>query len=277
VKRSYEFLADLRRLEIEYNRFESIIWILNATVISIAIYAAFLLLGLPAFTRFYWQDFLPLAQSPAIIAVLMGAVTATLIKKRTKSNIFDRLEPELSEKALTAYDNQNLSTIPMQSLATDVKIRLSSVKSSQILNWQRAHKKIGLIALLLGTAIFITHSQISADISPADFQSISDLRDKALGLFQNESSFQNPSKVNLSGNIYGKPSLAVLSETKLELQLYPGMGAGSVAVKSEPENHLFSQGPLSEAKAVPTELYIESLPPENREIIKRYFEALAKG
>jgi hypothetical protein len=103
------------------------------------------------------------------------------------------------------------------------------------------------------------------------------LRDKALGLFQNESSFQNPSKVNLSGNIYGKPSLAVLSETKLELQLYPGMGAGSVAVKSEPENHLFSQGPLSEAKAVPTELYIESLPPENREIIKRYFEALAKG
>jgi hypothetical protein len=32
-----------------------------------------------------------------------------------------------------------------------------------------------------------------------------------------------------------------------------------------------------EAAAVPSELYIESLPPENKEIIKKYFEILAKS
>ena len=276
MKGSYEFLADLSRLKKEFDRFDSLIWLLNAAVISIAIYSAFLLLGLPTFTKFYWQDFLPLAQSPAILSVLLGAVIAAIATKRTRSDLFGRLGPELSEKVKTAYDNRDIFTLPMQSLAMDVKNRLRKVKSSQFLNWRRVHVRIGLTALLLGAAIFIAHSQISADISPADFRSISDLKDKALGLFQNQSNPQNP-KVNLSGNIYGKPPLAVLNETKLQLQLYPGALAGSMPVKSEPQNNLFSQSPPGEVKAVPTELYIESLPPENREIIKRYFEALAKG
>jgi hypothetical protein len=274
VKGSYEFLADLNRLRREFERFDSLIWLLNAAVTSIVIYSAFLLLGLPAFTKFYWQDFLPLAQSPAVLAILLGAVIATFVKRRTRSDLFGRLGPELSEIVKTAYDNRNTSTLPMQSLAREVKSRLGRVKSSQFLNWRRVHVRIGLTALLLGTAIFIAHSKISADISPADFQSISDLKDKALGLFQNQSASQNP-KVNLSGNIYGKPSLAVLNETKLQLQLYPGAESGSIPVRSEPQNNLFTQSQAGEVKAVPTELYIESLPAENREIIKRYFVMLS--
>ena len=274
MKGSYEFLADLNRLRREFERFDSLIWLLNAAVTSIAIYSAFLLLGLPAFTKFYWQDFLPLAQSPAVLAILLGAMIATFVKRRTRSDLFGRLGPELSEIVKTAYDNRDIGTLPMQSLAREVKSRLGRVKSSQFLNWRRVHVRIGLTALLLGTAIFIAHSQISADISPADFQSISDLKDKALGLFQNQSASQSP-KVNLSGNIYGKPSLAVLNETKLQLQLYPGTESGSMPVRSEPQNNLFTQSPPGEVKAVSTELYIESLPAENREIIKRYFVMLS--
>lgn len=264
----------MSRLRREFERFDSLVWLLNAAVTSIAIYSAFLLLGLPAFTKFYWQDFLPLAQSPAVFSILLGAMIATFFKMRTRSNLFGRLGPELSEIVKTAYDNRDISTLPMQSLAREVKSRLGRVKSSQFLDWRRVHIRIGLTALLLGTAIFIAHSQISADISPADFQSISDLKDKAFGLFQNQSTSQN-TKVNLSGNIYGKPSLAVLNETKLQLQLYPGAESGSIPVRSEPQNNLFSQSPPGEVKAVPTELYIESLPAENREIIKRYFVMLS--
>lgn len=273
MKGSYEFLADLRRLRRDSERFDTLIWLLNAAVSSIAIYSAFLLLGLPAFTKFYWQDFLPLAQSPAVLSVLLGASMATFVKRRARSDFCGRLGPELSEIVKTAYDNRDINTLPMQSLAREAKGKLVKINSSQFLNWRRVHFRIGLTALLLGTAIFIAHSQISADISPADFQSISGLKDKALGLFQNQSASQNP-KVNLSGNIYGKPSLAVLNETKLQLQLYPGAESGSMPVKSETQNNLFMQSPPGEVKAVPTELYIESLPAENREIIKRYFVML---
>ncbi len=273
----YEFLVDLSKLKAELARYKSLIWLLNAAIVSIAIYAAFLLLGLPAFARFYWQDFVLLAQLPAIFSVFLGFVVATFIKKRNKSEIFDLLDPELSEKAKTAYDNKDVNTIPMQRLAKEVKSRLANIKSANILEWRSIYIRMGLGTLLLGAAIFIAHSQIGADISPADFQSISDLRDKALGIFQSESPAQNAAKANLTGNIYGKPSLAVLSEDKLQIQLYPGTSVGSMAVASKPENHLFQQSPPGEAKAVPVELYIESLPPGNRDIIKRYFEALAKA
>ena len=104
----------------------------------------------------------------------------------------------------------------------------------------------------------------------------SEFTDSALDLFQNETPSE-PSQPNLSGNIYGKPSLAVLNEEKLELMLYPGIGAGSRARSSESVDRLFQQSPAEDVTAVPSELYIESLPPQNKEIIKRYFEILAEG
>jgi hypothetical protein len=132
------------------------------------------------------------------------------------------------------------------------------------------------VILLAAATIFVAQSQISADITPADFQAISDIRDRAMDLLQNEPS-QPTSQVNFSGNIYGNPSLAILNEAKLELVLYPGQGAGSMSQRSEPLDRLFSQSPPGEASAVPSELYIESLPPQNREIIKRYFEMLSSS
>ena len=130
-----------------------------------------------------------------------------------------------------------------------------------------------LLALIM---IFIVQSKISADITPADFQSLSDLRDSTIGMLQKKMSSQGK-EINLSGNIYGKPSLAVLSEEKLDLILYPGIGAGSRSSSTESVDRLFQQSQASEAATVPSELYIESLPPQNKEIIKRYFEMLAKG
>jgi hypothetical protein len=59
--------------------------------------------------------------------------------------------------------------------------------------------------------------------------------------------------------------------------LYPGLGGGSRSRSTESTNHLFQQSQGIEVSIVPTELYIESLPPQNREIIKKYFELLATG
>lgn len=164
----------------------------------------------------------------------------------------------------------------MQSLAREVKAGLSQIKPSEIFNQRRISTRVILAVALSGVTIFIAQSQISADITPADLQSLSDLRDKAMSVFQNETPIQG-SKTNLTGNLYGKPSLAVLNEAKLELMLYPGMGAGSRARSAEPVERAFQPSPAGEAAAVPSELYIESLPPENKQIIRKYFETLAEG
>jgi hypothetical protein len=276
VNGSYEFIVYLNRIKTAYGRFQTAIWVLNAAIISIALYAFALLLGLPAFTKFYWQDFLPLAFSPAILSVILGAIGAMLIRRRSRPDLFGLLGPQLSEKARTACDNRNAKSLPMQKLAEELKASLSKIKPSEILKWRQINIRAALTVILAGATVFLAQSQISADITPSDFQSLSDLRDRALGLFQNETPSQ-PAQVNLSGNIYGKPSLAVLNEEKLELMLYPGIGAGSRSRSTESVNRLFQPSQAEDVTAVPSELYIESLPPQNKEIIKRYFEILAEG
>lgn len=275
VNGPYEFLVHLKRLKAAYDRFETAVFVLNAAIISIAFYALAELLGLPAFANFYWQDIPPLAASPALLSLALGAFGATLIRRRKKTDLFSLLGRELSEKARTAYDNRDAKSLPMHSLATELKVSLSRMKPSEILNRRQINLRLILAVLLSGITIFIAQSQISADITPADFRSLSDLKDRAAGLFQNQTPSKD-TKTNLSGNIYGKPSLAVLNEARLELQLYPGIGAGSRARSAQTVEHLFQQSQTGVATAVPSELYIESLPPQNREIIRRYFETLAK-
>jgi hypothetical protein len=276
VNGPYEFIIHLNRIKAAYNRFKTTIWVLNAAIISISLYAVAILLGLPAIMKYYWQDFPPLAFSPAIISVVLGVLGAMLIRRKNRSDIFGLLEPQLSEKARTACDNRNTQSLPMQKLAEELKASLSRIKPSEILKWKQINIRAALVMVLAGATIFLAQSQISADITPSDFQSLTDLRDSALDLFQNETPSE-PAQANLSGNIYGKPSLAVLNEEKLELMLYPGIGTGSRPRGSESIDRLFQQSLAEDVTAVPSELYIESLPPQNKEIIKRYFEILAEG
>jgi hypothetical protein len=276
VNGSYDFLTPLNRLTKAYHQFEMEVYILNAVILSIISYGLAELLGLPAFMNFYWQDFLLLAASPAIISVILGIIGAMFIKRRKKADIFRLLGSELAEKTRTAYDNRDVESLPMQSLAKEIKSSLSGIRPSEIINQKRIGYRVLLVVVLSAITLFISQSQITADITPADFQSISDLKDKALGVFQKEKPTENSTR-NLSSNLFGKPSLAVLSESKLELLLYPGVGAGFLARNTEPMERAFQKSQAGEAAIVPSELYIESLPPENKDIIKKYFTILSEN
>jgi hypothetical protein len=275
VNGSYDFLKPLAKLMKAYHGFERKIWLLNAAIICIAVYVLLELIGIPAFMKFYWQDSLILSYLPMIFSAIIGFAFASFIKRRKASDLFPLLGPQLSEKARTAYDNQDTESLPMQNLARELKTSLSAIKPSQILNQRQIQTRATVAVLLLCITILIVNSQISADITPIDFQSLSDLRDKALGAFEQEEKPAKSSQSNLSGNLFGNPSLAVLSENKLNLELYPGTGAGSLARNIEPVQRAFQPSPTGEASAVSSELYIESLPPENREIIKNYFTELS--
>jgi len=272
----YEFLIYLKKINVAHHRFQILIWILNGIVISLLVYAVALYIGLPAFTEFYWQDFLPLAISPAILSVLIGFIAASILRRRRTSDLFGLFEPELADKVRAAYDNRRARSFPMQSLAAEVRTSLAGIRPSRILDWRQVKVRMALLIVLGSATAILAYSQISADITPSDFQSIADLRDRALDLFADQTA-EKKVEVNLSGNIYGKPSLAVLNEEKLQLVLYPGTEAGSRAKATEATERLFKPTPPGGASAVPAELYIESLPPQNKEIIKKYFENLAKG
>jgi hypothetical protein len=270
MKGPYDFLASISRLMKANRRFEWAVWALNAIILSIALYALAEILGLPAFMSFYYQDFLPLVALPALLSIIIGTIGATILKRRRKADIFPLLGPELSEKAKTAYDNRDVDTLPMQSLAKELKVSLSGIKPSQILDKRQIRNRTIVAVLLSVITILLAQSEI---VTPADLQSLVDLKDKAVGAFQTEPPAppNTNSERNLSANLFGNPSLAVLNENKLDLVLTPGVGAGSIARNTEPVQRVFQQSQAGEAAAVPSELYIESLPPQNKEIIKKYF------
>jgi len=275
MKGQYEFLQPLNRLKGAYHRFQRTVWVLNVAMISTAIYCLAELAGLPGFMSFYYQDAPLLATSPAILSIILGLFTATLIKRRKKGDIFPLLGPELSEKARTAFDNREVDTLPMQNLANDLKVSLNTIKPSKILDTRQIKGRAVATALLLACAVILAQSDI---VTPSDFQTLADLRDKAISALDNEAGDQTPNHaINLTGNIFGKPSLAVLNENKVEIKLDPGTGAGSLARNTEPIQRVFAKSQAGEAAAVPSELYIESLPPENKDIIKKYFTVLSQS
>ena len=275
MKGPYEFLAPLKRLMDAQQRHERNIVLLNAALLSIAIYCLATVLGLPAFMNFYYQDSLLLARSPAILSIILGLAAARLIKMRRRPDIFNLLGEKLSEKARTGYDNSDLESLPMQSLAQELKVSLNSIKPTMILDPREIKSRALVLVILLGAATILSKSEI---VNPSDFQALTEIRDKALSAFEDKTEEETPShEINLTGNIFGKPSLAVLNENKMDIMLYPGMGAGSIARNTDPIERAFQKSQVGEVAAVPSELYIESLPPENRDIIKRYFLILSEN
>jgi hypothetical protein len=274
MKGPYEFLEPLKRLVEAMQRYERNIFVLNAALLSIAIFCLALVIGLPAFMNFYYQDSPLLEHSPAILSAFLGLAAARLIKRRRRPDIFPLLGGEISEKARTGYDNRDLHTLPMQKLAQDLKAGLNSIKPSMILDSRQIKGRALFLVLLSGAAIIISESEI---VNPSDFQALSEIRDKAISAFQDKADEPGfGQEINLTGNIFGKPSLAVLNENKMDLELYPGLGAGSLARSADPVERAFQKSQAGEVEAVASELYIESLPPGNRDIIKRYFMILSE-
>ena len=284
---SYVFLVDLKRLTTAYRRLVRVLNLLDAAIIAILVYGVVLFLGIPAFFELYWQDVPLLARAPAIFSILLGCCGARLLSRRSRSDIYQLFDPKLSEKTRTAYDNRRSDSVIMEHLAEDVRRGLALVRSADLIKRSRftlgglsmplLHLKTISAVILFGALLIISHSQIGEDISPPNLQPLEDLRDKATSLFQEKDlSDQGVKESDIPSDIYGKPSLAVLDEVNLELLLYPGTGAGSLSRETETMSHFFQAAPPGEGVAVPTELYIESLPPQHREIVKRYFENLAE-
>ena len=275
MKGPYEFLQPLKRLMDAQQQHERNIVLINAALLSIAIYCLALVIGVPAFMNFYYQDSLLLARSPAILSIILGLAAARLIKMRRRTDIFHLLGEKLSEKARTGYDNSDLESLPMQSLAQELKVSLNSIKPTTILDSREIKSRALFLVILLGAATILSKSDI---VNPSDFQALTEIRDKALSAFEDNAEEESPShEINLTGNIFGRPSLAVLNENKMDIMLYPGMGAGSLARNTDPIERAFQKSQVGEVTAVPSELYIESLPPENRDIIKRYFLILSEN
>lgn len=275
MKGPYEFLQPLAQLKAAYHSHQRAISVLNAIILSVALYCLAEISGIPDFMDFYYRDSQIIAKSPAVLCALLGILMAVLIKRRRTGDVFPLLGQEMSEKARTAYDNRDSESLPMRSLALELASALKKIRPSDILDSKQIQRRVLAIVLLTCAVIFLVQSGFS---DHTNFQKLAELRNDVLKNLEEEEPKINESiGINLTGNIWGKPSLAVLGENRMEIKIYPGQGAGSLARSSEPVERAFQKSDAGEASPVSSELYIESLPPENRDIIKKYFMYLSES
>ncbi len=290
----YPFVDVILKLEKRSHRYRFYRWILHIVVFFLLGYALLLYINAPViFARYGSHDFM-LLEYPvrmkmlctALIA-LIPAIAIAFLLRRKPVNIIKVIEgkyPVLSERLSTAYDNINSTGIVVADLVWRVSGDITSVRKSAIISKRGLSSlmviSIGLASLVLFMSSpdaphLLTPEQVESMITPADKTEGGASEDEAH--YQQLMTDLGSEAGSGAGNaqIYGKPSVAVIEGTNIELVMFSDTGTGQRArrVESEPMN--FISGTVYGATPVSSETYIDKLPEENRDIIKQYFMEMA--
>ena len=271
--------------------------ILNLILIFLLLYTLLLYVSAPViFARYSSYDF-TLLEYPvrmkllctAAAALIPAIIITTLLYIRRKPvgvirSIGDAY-PMLKERLPTAYDNADSSGIVVDDLAEGVSIDAGSVRRSAILSKKgiifRAVTSLVLVSILLlisspDAPRFITPEELESMITPPT----DDEREEAADEAHQQQLMSELGSESGSGSgdveIYGKPSVAVIEGTNIELVMFSDAGVGHSSRRTESEPISFISGTVYAATPVSSETYIDRLPEENRDLIKQYFMEMAE-
>ncbi len=293
----YPFVDVILKLEKRSRRYRFYRQLLSLIAFFLLCYALLLCLSVPTvFARYSSHDFMLLGHPvhvkllcTAAIALVLAVVFSFLIRKK-QVNIIKVIEsryPVLKERLPTAYDNTGIHNPIVDDLSLSVTGDISSVR------WSKIISKNGLIILVMisvvmaGVVSFVsspdaprlmTPEQIESAITPADEDEREAAADEArYQQMLSELGYEAGSGESEIAQIYGKPSVAVIEGTSIELMMFSDAGVGQSARRTESDHVNFRSGTVYAATPVSSETYIDKLPEENRDLIKAYFMEMAEA
>lgn len=266
------------------------------TAFFLLVYALLLYTSVPVlFARYSSYDFI-LLEYPVRTKMLCTAITALitaiiftfLFRRKKPVNIIKSIEyryPVLRERLSTAYDNINLPGIIVNNLAWRVSNDIASVRRSDIISKKGLFLRI-MISVGLVTLIFfisspdaprlMTPEQVEAMITPADEDDDGIADEEEYQQLLSELGYEAGAGESEIAQIYGKPSVAVIEGTNIELVMFSDTGVGQRSRRAEDEFVNFISGTVYAADPVSSETYIDKLPEGNRDLIKQYFMEMAE-
>ncbi|HIE31349.1 MAG TPA: hypothetical protein EYP67_03080 [Methanosarcinales archaeon] len=255
-----------------------------------------LYLSLPViFARYSSHDFVMLGHTVRVkllctaAIALVPAALFTFLTRKKPINVVKTIEdryPVLKERLSTAYDNAGIQNVIVNDLSLAVSGDISSVR------WSKIISKTGLIILLMASVMLsgvvsfvsspdaphlVTPEQIESMITPADEAEREAAAEEArYQQMLSELGYESGSGESEIAQIYGKPSVAVIEGTSIELVMFSDAGIGQSARRTESDQVDFISGTVYTATPVSSETYIDKLPEENRDLIREYFMEIAE-
>ncbi len=293
----YPFVDVISKLGKRSRRYRFYRQLLSLIAFFLLWYALLLSLSVPTvFARYSAHDFMLLGRPvhakllcTAAIALVPAVVFSFLIRKK-QVNVIKVIEsryPVLKERLPTAYDNTSIHNPIVDDLSLSVTGDISSVR------WSKIISKNGLIMLVMASVVLtgvvsfvsspdaprlMTPEQIESAITPADEDEREAAADEArYQQMLSELGYEAGSGESEIAQIYGKPSVAVIEGTSIELMMFSDAGIGQSARRTESDQVNFISGTVYAATPVSSETYIDKLPEENRDLIKAYFMEMAEA
>ncbi|KAB3544643.1 MAG: hypothetical protein C5617_006980 [ANME-2 cluster archaeon] len=271
--------------------------LLNLTLIFLLLYTLLLYVSAPViFARYSSYDF-TLLEYPVRMKLLCTAaaalvpalvITALLYIRRKPASVIKSISdayPMLKERLPTAYDNADSSGIVVDDLADGVSIDAGSVRRSAIISkkglFLRMVASLALVSLLMFVSSpdaprFITPEELESMITPPTDAEREEAADEAHQQQLMSELGSESGSGSGDAEIYGKPSVAVIEGTNIELVMFSDAGVGHSSRRTESEPISFISGTVYAATPVSSETYIDRLPEENRDLIKQYFMEMAE-
>lgn len=291
------FVDVVLKLEKKSRRHRHYAGLLNLILIFILLYALLLYVSAPViFARYGSYDFtlleypvrMKLLCTAAVALIPAIAITSLLYIRRKPVSVIRSIGdayPLLRERLPTAYDHAESSGIVVDDLAEGVSIDAGSVRRSAILGKKGLFLRMVASLVFVSLLLFISSPDAPRFMTPEEFESLitpqtEEEREEAADEAHQQQLMSELGSEAGSGSgdaeIYGKPSVAVIEGTNIELVMFSDAGVGHSSKRSESEPISFISGTVYAATPVSSETYIDRLPEENRDLIKQYFMKMAE-
>ena len=210
-----------------------------------------------------------LALIPAGVYFVMRMLSDS---QRDKRKLVESKYGPLKEKLRTAADNMKLDNEVVEALQEEVIHDMKGVTVSSFMNMKTtSYKLLAIIVLSFAVLLTTTTNLYIVDINQV-FNDLPGLLDARIA-----GSIDAPiGDVNESNDIYGDSKLAVLGNEEVDIKIQPVNYEVNVRESGDVEQKEFDSIFPGEIAIEQSSAFEEEVPEEQQELVKSYFENLAK-
>jgi len=196
------------------------------------------------------------------------------LKRASNFSYIEDKVPELKEKISTVADNLTRDNPVIEELNDDVLKGMHLIRTSYFFSFGRMTRELLTLAVLA----FLVTGVSAYDVQFVDFSKVID-DVSGLSAFRgkydvNENLLEY--EENMSDDIYGNKSVAVLGNEELQVQINPSLSDVDISKIEEPRKRSFRSKAPDEISAETDASYEDSIPKDYQAIVKNYFKEITK-
>lgn len=196
------------------------------------------------------------------------------LRKASSFAYIEEKVPELKEKISTVADNLSRDNPVIAELNHDVLAGMHLIRTSYFFSFSRLTRELLTLVILA----FLVTGVSAYGVKFVDFNKvvdeIGDLRVFKGQYDVNEELLEY--EENLSEDIYGNKSVAILGNEELKLQINPVLSDVDISKIEDPRERTFRSSVPKEISAQTDASFEDSIPKDYQKIVKNYFKDITK-